>query len=86
MPYSSGGRPATALRPMLGTSMPLKAQTSVPSSLCTTCGGEILVLGRKVAFEEVGGFDDVVVDADDDHVVDLHDVLLVAAPGSGARG
>ena len=82
MPYSSGGRPATALRPMLGTSMPSKRPDVGAVVLAHDVGRERLVLRREVAFEQVGGFDDVVVDADDDHVVDLHDVLLVAAPCS----
>ena len=38
MPYSSGGRPATAFSPMLGISRPSYAQTSLPSSFLTTRG------------------------------------------------
>src|SRR5690606_10243000 len=36
MPYSSLGRPATALSPMLGIVWPLKTQTSEPSSVRST--------------------------------------------------
>ena len=72
MPYSSGGRPATALSPMLGISRPSKRQTSVPSSLRTTTGAPVLPLGRQVAVEHVRRLDDVVVDTDHDHVVDAH--------------
>ena len=38
IPYSSGGRPATALSPMLGICWPSKTHTSVPSALCTRRG------------------------------------------------
>ena len=38
MPYSSLGRPATALSPTLGISAPLNIHTSEPSSLRTTFG------------------------------------------------
>src|SRR5262245_47552113 len=37
-PYSSGGRPATALSPTLVASWPSNTQASVPSSLVTTRG------------------------------------------------
>ena len=36
MPYSSGGRPTTAFRPMFGICLPSKTQTSLPSFLRTT--------------------------------------------------
>ncbi len=85
MPYSSGVRPATAFSPMLGTSMPWKRQTSVPSSLRTTWGASSLVLRREVTLEEVGGLDDVVVDADDDHVVELHGLTSGAGWRRGYR-
>jgi hypothetical protein len=38
MPYSSLGRPATALRPMLGMVAPSNTQTSSPASLRSTRG------------------------------------------------
>src|SRR5207253_5113582 len=38
MLYSSGGRPATALSPMLGISLPSYTQTSVPSARLTLLG------------------------------------------------
>src|SRR5581483_7799797 len=38
MPYSAGGRPATALSPMFGSSWPRNDKTSVPSSFVTTRG------------------------------------------------
>ena len=44
MPYSSGGRPTTAFKPMLGICCPLKYQTSLPSFLRTTFGASALVL------------------------------------------
>ena len=72
MPYSSFGRPATALSPMLGMTEPSKTQTSDPSSVCSTCGRPVGVLRRDVAVEQVGWLDQVVVDADEDQVVGAH--------------
>ena len=46
IPYSSLGRPATALSPMFGTSKPWNDQTSVPSSLWMSVRGDVLVLRR----------------------------------------
>ena len=72
MPYSSGGRPATALSPMFGSSWPSYDQTSVPSSFWMSLRREVLVLVGQVAVEHVGRLDDVVVDADEDQVFDVH--------------
>ena len=44
----------------------------MPSSLVTTCGASVAVLGRDVPLEHVGRLDHVVVDAHQDHVVDTH--------------
>src|SRR5450759_2617297 len=55
MLYSSGGRPATALRPMFGISAPWYTQTSVPSSLRTLRGANSLSLSGRWASNSVGG-------------------------------
>ncbi len=72
MPYSSGGRPATALSPMFGITLPSNSHTSMPSSLWTIFGANVLPLLGKVVVEQGGRFDDVVVDAHEDHVLGPH--------------
>ena len=72
MPYSSGGRPATALSPMLGIALPSNTQTSLPSSMRTTSGARSPHLAGEVAVEQVGRLDDVVVDAHEDQVFGVH--------------
>ena len=72
MPYSSTGRPATALSPMLVASLPSKRQTSVPSSRRSTRGRLIGEAGRQPALEHVRRLDHVVVDADQHQVLELH--------------
>src|SRR6266511_2902071 len=47
MLYSSGGRPATALSPMLGISAPSYTHTSVPSSLRTDLGANCIHFSRR---------------------------------------
>src|SRR3954468_20156818 len=55
MPYSAGGRPATAFRPMLGSSAPRNAQTSVPSSLRTGFGASSAYLAGRRPSHMSGG-------------------------------
>src|SRR3954453_8554631 len=55
MPYSAGGRPATALRPMLGSSAPRNAHTSVPSSLVTSFGASSTYFAGRWSFHMPGG-------------------------------
>ena len=76
IPYSSLGRPATALRPMFGTSIVLEAPDVGAVVLADQLRRDVGVLGREVALEHVGRLHDVVVDAHDDHVV------AAASPGS----
>ena len=71
-PYSSGTRPATALRPTFGSAAPWNIQTSRPSSCVSTLGADLGGLLRQAPLEEVGRLDDVVVDAHQDQIVDLH--------------
>ena len=78
MPYSSLGRPATALSPTLGISAPLNIHTSEPSSLRTTFGAGVPVLRGDVGVEHRRRLDEVVVDAHHDHVVRSH------GPSSGS--
>ena len=72
MPYSSGGRPATAFSPTLGICWPSNTQTLVPSSLVTSRGARSFHFAGEVALPHVGRLADVVVDAHQDHVVHLH--------------
>ena len=55
MPYSSRGRPATALSPMLGITAPLNTQTSAPSSVWTTLGAWSAYLAGTRPSNSVGG-------------------------------
>ena len=71
MLYSSGGRPATALSPMFGITLPSYSQTSMPSRW-TLFGAAVLPLLGQVVVEERGRLDHVVVDAHQDQVVHLH--------------
>ena len=74
MPYSSGGRPATALSPMFGISLPSYTQTSLPSSWRIDVRRDVAPARREMALEHVRRLDDVVVDAHQDHLVHLHPV------------
>src|SRR5438067_2012782 len=55
MPYSSGGRPATALRPMLAISRPRNVHTSLPSSFWTTRGATSAYSDGTRAVNRSGG-------------------------------
>ena len=77
MPYSSGGRPATAFSPMLGISLALVHPDVAAVVLPDELRREVDVLGREAAVEQVRRLDDVVVDAHQDHVVETHAVPLV---------
>src|SRR6476661_5629018 len=55
MPYSSLGRPATALSPTFGITEPLKVQTSSPFSVWTTFGAWSLYLSGMCPSNRVGG-------------------------------
>src|SRR6266446_222758 len=55
MPYSAGGRPATALSPMFGSSAPRNDQTSVPSSLVTSVGASSTYLAGRWPSHMPGG-------------------------------
>src|SRR5581483_1762910 len=55
MPYSAGGRPATALSPMLGNSAPRNDQTSVPLSFVTTFGASAWYFAGRWSFHMSGG-------------------------------
>ncbi len=77
MPYSSGGRPATAFSPMLGISRPSYAQTSLPSSFLTTRGATSTYSAGRRPSNMCGRLDDMVVDAHQDHVVETHALPLV---------
>src|SRR6185503_6638712 len=54
-PYSSGGRPATALRPTLVASCPSNTQASVPSPLVTTRGARLRYRAGMGASNMPGG-------------------------------
>ena len=86
-PHSSLGHVTTAFRPIDPICWPSNNHFSMPSSPITTCGHPVAVLGRRVAVEHVGRFDDVVVDAHEDQVVDLHGASQecgVPSPYTGA--
>ena len=72
MPYSSLGRPATALSPMLGMVAPLKTHTSSPSGVRTTFGARSRYAAGMWPSNRSRGFDQVVVDADEDQVGCVH--------------
>src|SRR5256714_7890691 len=55
IPYSSGGRPATALSPMFGTSNSRNCHTSVPSSLWMTLGATSRYLAGRWRSNRSGG-------------------------------
>ena len=78
MPYSSGGRPATALSATFEISWPSYTHAFVPSVAGDELRREVDVLRREAAVEQVRRLDHVVVDADQDHVVDLHCRLFIA--------
>jgi hypothetical protein len=46
-------------------------------------GREVPVLGRKVALEQIGRLDYVVVDTDDDHVLGPHGIQRTVEPRGG---
>ena len=57
---------------MFTISLPSYSHTSVPSSRRTMRGRDVAPLLGQVRFEHVGRLDDVVVDAHENKVVDLH--------------
>ncbi len=65
-------RPATFEYPVIGALL-----------VVLDVGGQVLVLRAEVRVPHRGRFDDVIVDAHDDHVFHLHDIVLfsVAHPG-----
>ena len=73
-PYSSGGRPATALSPTLGIVVPSYSHTSASVVDVDHPRRVLEVCLRHVALPHVGRLDDVVVDADEDQVVHVHGV------------
>ena len=71
---------------MFGIVAPLNTQTSSPSSVRTTRGAASAYLAGNPALEHVGRLDDVVVDADEDHVLDVHATGTISlARSSNAR-
>ncbi len=56
-----------------------------PILLANASGGSVLVLAGQMIVKDRGRFDDVVVDADEDHVVDLHLVLPLFSVEVGDR-
>ena len=75
-PYSSLGRPATALSATLGITTSRNCQESLPSGLCTNRGASWAYFLGKWFLEHVRRFDNVIVDADQDHVVFVHNLPL----------
>ena len=72
-PYSSCGRPATALSPMLGIVLAVEHPDVVAAArCCTTFGAWSAYFAGMRPVEHVRRLDHVVVDADEDHVVDVH--------------
>ena len=73
MPYSSGTRPTTAFRPMLGSDAALEVPHLRAGLLrsASVWAGPGTSLGQGV-LEDVGRLHHVVVDADQDHVFDAH--------------
>ncbi len=64
-PYSSLGRPATALKPTFGTCSPSQIQAWPPSSVSTSARRLVGELLGEAPVERVGRLHDVVVDRDD---------------------
>ena len=71
-PYSSGTRPATALSPTLGSGVALEHPDVAAVVQRLDVRRHLGGLLRQAALEEVGRLDDVVVDAHQDQIVDLH--------------
>ena len=71
MPYSSGGRPATALSADVRHLCPCTARRRAVG-VGDELGRHVPVLGRQSPLEQVGRLDHVVVDAHQDHVVEIH--------------
>ena len=82
MPYSSLGRPATALSPMFGIFGAVEHPDVGAVVACgTTCGASVARTSRgHVVLEHVGRLDEVVVDADHDQVVGVHRCPSELAP------
>ena len=76
--YSSGGRPATAFNPMFGSSAPMELPHVDAGVLAHELRRDLGVLLREPPFEQVGGLDHVIVDADQDEIFDAHAGSLVA--------
>ena len=55
MPYSSGGRPATALSATLAISWPSYTQALVPSSRVTNCGARSTYFAGRRPSNRCGG-------------------------------
>ncbi len=72
MPYSSAGRPATALSPTFGICWFSKNHASVPSFLVSSRGAWSFHFAGTWRSNMSGGSHDVVVDRHEDHVVHLH--------------
>ena len=79
-PYSSGGRPGDRVEPDVGDLRALeRPHVGVHLVFVDHARGVLEVGLRHVPLEEVGRLDDVVVDADEDEVVHVHDWC---SPGS----
>ena len=72
MPYSSGGRPGDRVEPDVGDLEVEEVPHVGAVGLVHDVGRDVAVLRGQVVLEHVGRLDDVVVDAHQDHVVDLH--------------
>ena len=72
MPYSSGGRPATAFRPMFGARSSPNCQYSVAVVVGEHARRPVAVRVGDVHVEHVRRLDDVVVHADEDQVFKVH--------------
>ncbi len=59
---------------MFGSSWPMNCHTSMPLSLRTSFGATSAYFCGQPTLEEIGGLDDVVVDADQDEVFELHGI------------
>ena len=69
MPYSSGGRPTTALSAMFGICSPVEVPDVAAVLLAHHARRLRLVLRRQVLLEHARRLDDVVVDAHEDQII-----------------
>ena len=72
MPYSSGRTPGDGVEPDVGDLLVEELPDVRAVGRADHVRRDVLVLRGEVALEQIGWLDDVVVDAHDDHVVDLH--------------